>query len=161
MTTRAAVLVTSDRIHRGEEIDRSGAAAAEALAGAAEVIEVRVVPDEAHLIKAALVEWSDCGIDLILTVGGTGLSPRDVTPEATRQVIEREATGIGAGLLARGLESTPRAMLSCGTAGVRGKTLIVNLPGSASAVRELVPYLLQILPHALDVIRGKPEDYDT
>ncbi len=156
---KAAILVTSDRIYRGEERDRSGAAAAEALAEAAEVVETRVVPDEAGLVEAALLEWCSRGVDLVLTVGGTGLAPRDVTPEATRRVVEREAPGISTALLARGLESTPRAMLSRATAGIRGGTLIVNLPGSTSAVRELVPYLMQVVPHALEVIGGTVEPY--
>jgi len=159
----AAVLVTSDRISRGEEQDRSGAAAAEILADCDEVtrvVEVRVVPDEADMIAAALREWSEGGVGLVLTVGGTGLSVRDVTPEATRAVIQRETPGITTALLARGLASTPRAMLSRATSGVRGRTLIVNLPGSTSAVRELVPYLLEAAPHAIEVLGGVQEDYD-
>ncbi|MFO8009079.1 MAG: MogA/MoaB family molybdenum cofactor biosynthesis protein [Candidatus Brocadiia bacterium] len=156
---KAAILVTSDRIYRGEEQDRSGAAAAELLAESAEVVETRVVPDEADLIEAVLLEWCSRGVSLVLTVGGTGLGPRDVTPEATRRVVEREAPGVSTGLLVHGLDSTPRAMLSRATAGVRGATLIVNLPGSTSAVRELVPYVMQIVPHALEVIGGAAEPY--
>ncbi len=156
----AAVLVTSDRIHAGQEQDRSGHAAAEELEAFAEVTEVRIVPDERGAIASALRRWSDAGIDLILTVGGTGLSPRDVTPEATLEVVDRRAPGIGTALLVKGLASTPKAMLSRAVAGIRGQTLIVNLPGSTRAVRELVPYLLEVLPHALEVIRGVPEEYD-
>ncbi len=156
---KAAVLVTSDRISRGEEEDRSGRTAAETLAGAAELHELRVVPDDAGRIAAALIEWCGAGVDLILTVGGTGLGPRDVTPEATREVVDREAPGIATALLVRGLGSTHRAMLSRATAGLRGGTLIVNLPGSTSAVLDLVPYLLQVVPHALETARGAPEPY--
>ncbi|MFO7958762.1 MAG: MogA/MoaB family molybdenum cofactor biosynthesis protein [Candidatus Brocadiia bacterium] len=160
----AAVLVPSDRISRGEEQDRSGALAADILAGCEDVtgaVEVRVVADEADLIAAALREWCEKGVGLVLTVGGTGLSARDVTPEATRTVIDRETPGITTALLTRGLQSTPRAMLSRATSGVRDRTLIVNLPGSTSAVRELVPYLLQAVPHAVEVLGGLQEDYDT
>lgn len=159
MRIRAAILVASDRISRGLEKDRSGALAAELLAEVADVAEVRVVPDELERIAETLREWCADGMDLILTVGGTGFSPRDVTPEATRTVIEREAPGISTALLVRGLESTPRAMLSRAAAGVCGRTLIVNLPGSRSAVTESVEYLLEVLPHALEVIGGAPEAY--
>ncbi len=157
---RAAVLVTSDRIHAGREEDRSGRAAADILEELADVIEVRVVPDERALIAEALAGWSDEGVDFVLTVGGTGLSPRDVTPEATLDVVDRRAPGISTALLMHGLSTTPKAMLSRAVAGVRGQTLIVNLPGSTSAVCELVPYLLEALPHALEVVRGVPEDYE-
>lgn len=160
----AAVLVASDRISRGEEQDRSGALAADILASCdavTEVVKVRVVADEADLIAAALREWCEDGVGLVLTVGGTGLSARDVTPEATRAVIDRETPGITTALLTRGLQSTPRAMLSRATSGVRDRTLIVNLPGSTSAVRELVPYLLEAAPHAVEVLGGLQEDYDT
>ncbi len=159
----AAVLVASDRISRGEEQDRSGALAAEILTGCEhvnEVVEVRVVPDEKDLLAATLRQWCEDGIGLVLTIGGTGLGPRDVTPEATRAVIERETPGITTALLVRGLRSTPAAMLSRATSGVRGRTLIVNLPGKVSAVGELVPYLLNAVPHAIEVLSGVPEDYD-
>jgi molybdopterin adenylyltransferase len=159
MRIRAAVLVTSDRISQGLEQDRSGHAAAEILSGLGEVGETRVVPDEFDRIVEALQGWSDQGVDLVLTIGGTGLGPRDVTPEATRTVLDRETPGISTALLMQGLRSTPRAMLSRATSGVCGRTLIVNLPGSTSAVRESVPYLLQIVPHALEVMRGTPEAY--
>ncbi len=159
MKFNAAVLVTSDRIHRGEEEDTSGRSAAELLRDRAEVLEVRVVPDEQDLIEAALREWSDRGVGLILTVGGTGLGPRDVTPEATSAVIERETPGISTALLVRGLEDTPKAMLSRAVSGTRGSSLIVNLPGSTAAVRQLVPFLLEAVPHGLEVISGTPEQY--
>ncbi|MHC4591691.1 MAG: MogA/MoaB family molybdenum cofactor biosynthesis protein [Planctomycetota bacterium] len=159
MQIRAAILVTSDRISQGIEQDRSGALAAELLAGAAEVAELKVVPDDVDRIAQALRQWCAEGLDLILTIGGTGLGPRDVTPEATQSVLEREAPGINAALLARGLSSTPKAMLSRAVAGTCGSTLIINLPGSTSAVRESVPYLLQVLPHAMETLHGQPEAY--
>ena len=159
MPVRAAILVASDRISRGEEQDTSGALAAELLAGFADVVEVRVVPDEVDDLAGALREWAADGVDLVLTIGGTGFSPRDVTPEATRAVLDRETPGIATALLVKGLESTPKAMLSRAVAGICGCTLIVNLPGSRSAVSESVPYLLTILPHALEVVGGTPEPY--
>jgi len=159
MHIKAAILVASDRISAGTEQDRSGALAADLLAGTAVVAEVLVVPDEGDLIAAALQKWCREGMDLVLTIGGTGLSARDVTPEATRRVIERETPAITTALLVRGLQSTPKAMLSRAVSGVRDRTLIVNLPGSTSAVRELVPYLCEALPHAVEVLSGKPEGY--
>jgi molybdenum cofactor synthesis domain-containing protein len=159
MRKRAAILVASDRISKGLETDRSGVAAAGLLAGLLDVAEVRVVPDEADRIAACLLEWCTAGVDLVLTIGGTGLGPRDVTPEATRRVIEREAPGIAAALLVKGLAETPRAMLSRAVAGLRGRTLIVNLPGSVSAVRQSVALLLEVLPHALETTAGVPESY--
>lgn len=160
MQIRAAILVTSDRVSQGIEQDRSGALAAELLSKAVEVVELEVVPDDVDRIVDALRRWCADGLDLILTIGGTGLGPRDVTPEATRSVLERETPGISAGLLVRGLSSTPKAMLSRAVAGTCGSTLIVNLPGSMSAVRESVPCLLQVLPHAMETLRGQPEAYD-
>jgi len=154
MTLRAAVLVTSDRVSRGEAHDESGEIACCTLARVAEVVEKRVVPDQADRIRRALVEWSERKLDLVVTVGGTGLSPRDVTAEATRSVLEKPAPGIATALLVRGLQSTPRAMLSNAAAGVRGRTLIVNLPGSRSAVRESLEFLADVLPHALEMIHG-------
>ncbi len=159
MPVRAAILVASDRISRGEEQDKSGALAAELLSGFADVVEVRVVPDEVDDLAGALREWAADGVDLVLTIGGTGFSPRDVTPEATRAVLDRETPGIATALLVKGLESTPKAMLSRAVAGICDHTLIVNLPGSRSAVSESIPYLLGILPHALEVIGGTPEPY--
>jgi len=158
MKLKAALLVTSDRVSRGEAEDESGEAARELLAPVAEVVEKRVVPDEAEAIRRVLMEWSDAGLDVVLTIGGTGLSPRDVTAEVTRSVIEKEAGGIRTALLVRGLQSTPRAMLSGATAGVRGRTLIVNLPGSRSAVREYVELLVEVLPHAAEMMRGETHE---
>ena len=154
MRIRAALLVTSDRISRGVGEDRSGEIACEVLGPIAEVVEKRVVPDEADRIRDALLGWCEQGIELVLTIGGTGLSPRDVTAEVTRSVIEKEARGISTALLVRGLQATPRAMLSSAIAGVRGQTLIINLPGSKSAVLESLEYLRDVLPHAIEVVHG-------
>jgi len=154
MKIKAALLIASDRISAGLAEDRSGREGRVALQSFADVVETVVVPDDYAQIRSRLLQWCESGIDLILTIGGTGLSPRDVTPEATRSVIDREAPGLSMALLFNGLISTPRAMLSRAVAGVRGGSLIINLPGSPSAVRGSIEYLKQVLPHALDVIRG-------
>ena len=158
MKIRAALLIVSDRISAGLKADRSGEEASAALQTFAEVVEKSVVADEYAEIRRRLLEWCDGGIDLIFTIGGTGFSPRDVTPEATRSVIEREASGVSLGLLFHGLSHTPRAMLSRAVAGIRGRSLIINLPGSPSAVRESIEYLEGILPHALEMMAGRPHD---
>lgn len=152
---RAAVLTVSDRVARGEAEDRSGPALADGLAAAGwTVAERAVVPDEAPEIAATLTRWADGGVPLILTTGGTGLSPRDVTPDATRQVVEREIPGIAEALRAASLGETPHAMLSRGIAGVRGATLIVNLPGSPRAVAGALGILAPVLDHALRLVAG-------
>jgi molybdenum cofactor synthesis domain-containing protein len=124
-------------------------------AAGAEVVRARIVPDEPELIKAALVEWSGEGLDLILTTGGTGFSPRDWTPEATRAVIEREAPGICEAMRQAGMKKTPTAMLSRAVAGICGSTLIVNLPGSEKGVRESLDAIMEALPHGIDILKGK------
>lgn len=153
---RVGILTVSDRGARGEREDRSGPALVEALAGlqGAEVVAQAVVPDERAEIEAALRRWLQEGLDLILTTGGTGFSPRDVTPEATRAVIEREAPGLAEAMRASSLRVTPHAVLSRAVAGMAGKTLIVNLPGSPRAARENLETILPALPHGLDKLRG-------
>ncbi len=121
------------------------------------VSELAIVLDEKEEISRKLVAWSENGITLILTSGGTGFAPRDVTPEATRQVIEREAPGIAEALRAESLKITQHAMLSRGIAGIYGQTLIINLPGSPKAVRESLDFLLPVLPHALDLLTDDPQ----
>jgi molybdenum cofactor synthesis domain-containing protein len=116
----------------------------------------KVVPDEFDLIANTLRQWCAAGIDLILTSGGTGFAPRDITPEATRSVIERETPGIAEALRAESLKVTRHAMLSRGIAGIRQQTLIVNLPGSPKAVRENMEVLLPVLPHALELLADQP-----
>jgi molybdenum cofactor synthesis domain-containing protein len=149
----AAVLTLSDKGSRGEREDASGPSITEMLKGIAEVKFYDVLPDERDLIKKKLLDY--CGrVDLVLTTGGTGLAPRDVTPEATRDVIEREVPGIAEAMRTAGLQKTPHAMLSRAVAGVRGETLIVNLPGSPRAVRENLAVIVEILPHAVEKIKG-------
>ena len=155
---KIGLLTISDRGSRGEYEDRSGPLMAQLIGeNTSWAIGRRaVIPDELETIVETLIKWSDEGLDLILTSGGTGFAPRDITPEATRQVIDREAPGIAEGLRAESLKITRHAMLSRGVAGIRARTLIINLPGSPKAVRENLDVLLPILPHALYLLTGSP-----
>src|SRR5687768_5354619 len=154
---RAAVLTVSDRVTRGEVEDSSGPALAARLEEAGwRVIDRAAVPDDDEAIAAALSRLADEDVALVLTTGGTGIAPRDVTPDATRRVIDREVPGIAEALRAASLAQTPHAMLSRATAGVRGATLIVNLPGSPKAVAETFSVLAPVLDHAARLLRGEP-----
>lgn len=152
------ILTVSDKGYRGEREDLSGPTIREMITehlGARVELEA-VVPDEFDIIKGTLMVWADeVGLDLILTTGGTGFSPRDVTPEATRAVIEREAPGLAEAMRAKGLGITPHSMLSRAVAGIRGRTLIVNLPGSPKAVRENLATILPALPHGIEILKGE------
>lgn len=155
---RSGVLTVSDRGYKGEYRDLSGPLIRELLTErlVATVEVERVVPDERSVIAETLLNWADeLGLDLILTTGGTGFAPRDVTPEATRDVIEREAPGLAEAMRAASLCITPHAMLSRAVAGIRGATLIVNLPGSPKAVRENLETVLPALPHAIELLQGR------
>ena len=158
---RVAILTISDAGARGERADGSGDAAAEWATGqGAEVVARAIVADDTVEIVRCLLAWCDDDIaDLVLTTGGTGLSMRDVTPEATRAVIEREATGIAERLRTITGADFPRAALSRGIAGTRGRTLIVNLPGSTKGVRDSLDALAPIARHAVDILRGVPTDH--
>jgi molybdopterin adenylyltransferase len=156
------VLIISDRASKGQREDLSGAAIRSLVAqlSDATVSGEATIPDEQDQIAAFLRAWSDeRRFNLILTTGGTGLAPRDVTPEATKAVIEREAPGIAEALRAISLRYTPMAMLSRGVAGVRGRTLIINLPGSPKAVKECLEYVLPVLPHAINLLTEGPAEH--
>jgi molybdenum cofactor synthesis domain-containing protein len=154
---QAVILTISDRGSRGERTDTAGPAVAKQLAAAMDVniYRTEILPDDAGQIAARLKHYADGhSIDLVVTVGGTGFSPRDVTPEATRAVVERPTPGLDEAMRAASLAKTPHAMLSRGTSGIRGTTLIVNLPGSERAARENLAVILPALPHGLEKLRG-------
>ena len=153
---RIAVLTISDKGSKGQREDVSGPTLRE---GAAKmkgtVVKSEIVPDEKDIIAAKLCEWADSGqIDVILTTGGTGLSARDVTPEATLSILDREIPGIAEAMRAESLKKTPMAMLSRAVAGQRAKCVIVNMPGSPKACRECLEIIIPALPHAIEIING-------
>ena len=150
---RAAVLTVSDGVHHGTREDKSGDTLAELLVGEGFEVERRIVPDEPDEIATAIIELAE-GHALVLTTGGTGFTPRDVTPEATRGLLDREAPGIAEAIRADALTRTPHALLSRGLAGLRGSALIVNLPGSPGGCRDGFAVLRPALSHALELAAG-------
>ena len=160
---RAGILTVSDKGAVGERQDTAGPALQQLLDPQCyEVTRYQIVPDEYEHIVATLVSWSDKEkLDLILTAGGTGPSPRDFTPEATLAVAERQVPGIPEAMRAAGLAKTPHAMLSRSVAAIRGNTLIINLPGSLKGATESLEAILPALPHALEKLRGSPADCGT
>ncbi len=153
---RIAILTSSDKGSAGLREDRSGPVIAAALSPLGEIVATAIVSDERALIADQLRRWADVDqVDLILTTGGTGLSPRDITPEATLDVIERLVPGIPEAIRANSLTITNRAMLSRATAGTRGRTLIINLPGSPRAVEECLAVIEPVLPHALAILTAR------
>ena len=163
MTIRFGVLTLSDRSSRGERADSSGPALANLIrAEGWSVVKESILPDDESAIRDMLVTWADSDeLDVILTTGGTGFSPRDVTPEATRAVIEREAPGLAEAMRAASLEITPHAMLSRIVSGIRKKTLIVNLPGSPKGAVENLQVITPVLPHAVQLLHEDPTSEST
>lgn len=160
---RVGVLTVSDRCSAGERDDLSGPAIKDSLPADQFVVALEaIVPDDKKIIAETLKRWADeYECDVILTTGGTGFSPRDVTPEATAKVLEREAPSISQFLLWESLKQTPFAALARGVAGIRGATLIVNLPGSPSGAKDNTASLVPLLPHAVDVLRVRETDHPT
>ena len=157
---RAAVLTVSDRSFRGERPDAGGPLVVELLkTGGYEVVVTDIVPDEKEQIEAALCRIADAGLaDLLVTTGGTGFAPRDITPEATIAVCDRLTPGIPEAMRYASMQITPRAMLSRAQAGIRKQTLIINLPGSPKAAKENLEFVLPSLSHGLEMLSGRPAD---
>lgn len=159
----AGILTISDKGSRGERQDKSGEAIREILSGmGVHIVNYEVVPDEKELIVEKLIKWADKdNLDVVITTGGTGLTPRDVTPEATLAVVDRIVPGFAEAMRAESLKKTPHAMLSRAVVGTRRKCLIVNLPGSPKAVRECLQVILPALPHAVETLKGEASECGT
>lgn len=159
MNLRVGILTVSDRSAHGERDDLSGPALVEVVrAQGWSVARQGIVPDDYETLREELATWADTGeIDVILTTGGTGFGPRDITPEATRSVTNRDAPGLAEAMRAASLRQTPHAMLSRSTAGIRNRTLIVNLPGSPKGAVENLQVILPVLPHAVQLLTESPE----
>jgi molybdopterin adenylyltransferase len=159
VSIRFGILTLSDRSSRGERDDSSGPALARLIqAEGWFVAKQSLLPDDESAIRQILIEWTDSNeMDVILTTGGTGFSPRDVTPEATRAVIEREAPGLAEAMRAASLKITPHAMLSRIVTGIRKRTLIINLPGSPKGAVENLQVVIPVLPHAVQLLRDDPK----
>jgi molybdopterin adenylyltransferase len=160
---RFGILTLSDRSSRGERLDASGPALAALIREKGWILSRQsLLPDEESAIREILASWADSSeMDVILTTGGTGFSRRDVTPEATRAVIEREAPGLAEAMRAASLQITPHAMLSRIVTGIRGKTLIVNLPGSPKGAVENLQVIIPVLPHAIQLLHEDPTSEST
>jgi len=155
------IVTISDKAWHGQRSDESGKAIRDSLAQLnSRVVKYEVIPDEAEIIASKLAEWADeGGVDLILTTGGTGLGPRDVTPEATLSIVDKVVPGFAEMMRAQSFSVTPFSMLSRAVAGVRRKCLIINLPGSPKAVRECLEVILPAIPHAVEIIKGEVTEH--
>jgi len=163
MSIRFAILTISDRSWAGERDDLSGPALESLIQNTGWKVCIKdILPDDMELIKAKLIEWCDSGqLDVIVTSGGTGFSPRDITPEATLAIIERNAPGLSEAMRSASLKITPHGMLSRGISGIRGNSLIVNLPGSPKAAVENLQTILEVLPHAVQLLQNDPSAEST
>ena len=163
MSIRFAILTISDRSWAGERDDLSGPALESLIQNTGWKVCIKdILPDDMELIKAKLIEWCDSGqLDVIVTSGGTGFSPRDITPEATLAIIERNAPGLSEAMRSASLKITPHGMLSRGVSGIRGNSLIVNLPGSPKAAVENLQTILEVLPHAVQLLQNDPSAEST
>jgi molybdopterin adenylyltransferase len=159
ITLRFGILTASDRSSRGERPDLSGPALAELVTAQGwQVARTVILPDDRDVLRETLATWADsCEIDVILTTGGTGFAPRDVTPEATRLVIDREAPGLAEAMRLDSFKATPHAMLSRAVAGIRGRAIIINLPGSPKGAVENLQVVLPVLAHAVELLREEPD----
>ncbi len=155
------ILTISDKGWQGQRYDKSGKVIKDStFVLDNRVVKYEVVPDEVDIIASKLSQWADEGdVDIILTTGGTGLGPRDVTPEATLSIVDKVVPGFGEVMRAGTLKVTPLAILSRAVAGVRGKCLIINLPGSPKAVRECLEVILPVIPHAIEIIKGEVTEH--
>ena len=160
---KAGILTISDKGARQEREDASGPAVSELLSAIGAVIEkYEIIPDEVEIIKGKLVEYADfLHLDIVVTTGGTGVAPRDVTPDATRMVIEKEIPGMAEAMRTESLKKTPHAVISRAIAGIRGRTLMINLPGSPRGATENLCAILSAIPHAVAKIQGDPADCAT
>lgn len=163
MTIRFGIITLSDRSSRGERDDASGPALASFLeAENCLVLKRLILPDDESALRSTLIAWSDAGgLDVILTTGSTGFAPRDIAPEATRAVIQKEAPGLAEVMRAESLKKTPHAMLSRATAGIRARTLIINLPGSPKGAVENLGFIFPVLPHAVQLLKDDPASEQT
>jgi len=155
------ILTISDKGWRGQRYDESGKTIRDRLSSLdSRIVKYEVIPDEKDVIASKLTEWADEGnVDVIITTGGTGLGPRDVTPEATLAVVDKVVPGLTEAMRAETFSKTPFAILSRAVAGIRGRCLIVNLPGSPKAVRECLEVVLAVIPHAVEIIKGEVTEH--
>jgi molybdopterin adenylyltransferase len=160
---KLGILTISDKASQGQRPDKSGPLLRDSLAATdCEVVKYEVIPDERDTIAQKLSQWADEGtVDIIMTTGGTGLAPRDVTPEATLSVVDKEVPGLAEMMRVKSFAITPNAMLSRAAAGMRKECLIINLPGSPKAVAECLEVIMPVLPHAVDVIKGRVPEHTT